>query len=105
MKRISTEKRNNIVSLLLQGLSYSGIAAKNKLSIVTVTNISREAHIVNLAKKSGRKSKLASKDKQLLICLFMSGKENTATDLQKRLLQDYDKQADASAIRKILKQE
>ena len=86
MKRIFTEKRSNIISSLLQELSCSEIASKNKVSIGTVTNISIKAHINRVTKKSARNSKFTSTEKRFLIRILMPGKEKYFNILAEKVI-------------------
>ena len=89
MRPISPDIVNNIVALLGQGLSTRKIMKICKVSTSTVQKY-RKIHCPDVEiKKGGRPKKLTVQDKRFCVRALTSGKAKTATEVTKKLKENF----------------
>ena len=103
MKAISVTTRNDILSLIEQGISSRAIAKRVSVSHMTVSRIRHEAAKSDRQAKRGRPAKLSSQDKRKLVRLVTSGEAETAVKATKVLLASTNIKASSQTVRRALK--
>jgi transposase len=104
MKRISEQVHNNIVSLLDSGLSSYQIAARLNVSRRTVDRVRAATRSDIQKSRGGRPAKLNVTDKRLLARTITSGKVDTATQLERELVDTTGIELSTETVRRALKE-
>jgi transposase len=104
MKPLSSDTRNNIVHLISNGLSSRQIASKVGVGRVSVDNIRKQVVLEATKGGAGRPAKLSMHTKRRLVRLVMSGKADTATQLQQELKEVDGIQVCVQTVRNALKE-
>jgi len=104
MKHVSEQIRNNIVSLLDDGLSSRQIAAWLGVGHRTVDRV-RAAIRPSLQKpRAGRPAKLSATDKRFLVRMITSGKVDTAAQLTGELRNTTGMELSSNTVCRALKE-
>ena len=85
MKPISEETRNNILSLLDNGLSSRKITAQLGVSRATIDRIREKSRTDIQKSRGGQPTKLSATDKRRLLRKITSGKADNAVQLTREL--------------------
>jgi transposase len=103
MKAISVTTRNDILSLIDQGLSSRAISKRVSVSHMTVSRIRHEAAKSDKQANRGRPAKLSLQDKRKLAWLITSGEVGTAVKATKVLLASTNVKASSQTVRRALR--
>ena len=104
MKPISEETRNNILSLLDNGLSSRKITAQLGVSRATIDRIREKSRTDIQKSRGGRPTKLSATDKRTLLCKITSGKADNAVQLTRELRDVSNINISAQTVRRALKE-
>ena len=85
MKKISSQSRDNIISLIDSGLTTGKIAAQLRVSQSTVSRVRKESRESVQKSRGGRPAKLTTRDKRKLAQRVCSGKADNATQMKNEL--------------------
>ena len=104
MKKLDTDKRRKIISMLDSGINASSIAKNFHVDVRTVGSI-RAAVRPNLSRpKGGRPAKLTKPTRRFIHRLITTGKADTATQVANQLRTDSNVNVSPDTIRRALKQ-
>ena len=103
MKPISEETRNNILSLLDNGLSSRKIAVQLGVS-ATIDRIREKLRTDIQKSRDGRPTKLKATDKHRLLHTITSGKADNAVQLTRELRDVSNIEVSAQTVRHALKE-
>jgi len=104
MKPISEETRNNILSLLDNGLSSRKITAQLGVSRATIDRIREKSRTDIQKSRGGRPTKLSATDKRRLLRKITSGKADNAVQLTRELRDVSNINISAQTVRRALKE-
>ena len=85
MKKISSQSRDNIISLIDSGLTTRKIATQLRVSQSKVSRVRKESRESVQKSRGGRPGKLTTRDKRKLVQLVCSGKVDNATQMKNEL--------------------
>jgi transposase len=103
MKKTSTQKTRDAVSLLLQGHSYSKVAARLSISKATVHRI-KKLHLPGGGRaQAGRPRLLGAQQVRHIVRKATSGQLDTAVEVKKSMLEQQQIQLSADTVRRALK--
>lgn len=103
MKKTSAQKTTDAVSLLLQGHSYSKVAARLSVSKATIYRI-KKAHLPGVGgAKVGRPPVLSVQQVRHIVRKITSGQLDTAVEVKKSMLEQQQMQLSADTVRRALR--